>query len=56
NHLRHYWDPRMRQALLAHLDAAGGAGLHPHVLAAAKLLRDEQQAARQAYAGPPPRS
>jgi len=55
NHLRHYWDPRMRQALLAHLDATGGAGLHRHVLAAARLLRDEQQAARKAYAGPPPR-
>ena len=56
NHLRHYWDPRMRQALLAHLDATGGAGLHPHVLAAAQLLRDERQTAQKAYAGPPPRS
>lgn len=55
NHLRHYWDPRMRQALLAHVAATGGGGLHPHVLAAAKLLGDEQQAARKAYAGPPPR-
>ena len=55
NHLRHYWDPRMRDALLDHVDATGGAGLQPHVLAAARLLRDERQAARKAYAGPPPR-
>ncbi|MBM3973152.1 MAG: formate dehydrogenase subunit delta [Planctomycetes bacterium] len=55
NHLRHYWDPRMREALLAHLDANAGAGLHAHVLAATRLLRDEQQTARKAYAGPPPR-
>ena len=55
NHLRHYWDPRMRDALLAHIDATGGAGLHPYVLAAARLLRDEQHAARKAYAGPPPK-
>ena len=28
NHLRHYWDPRMREALLRHVQA-GGAGLNP---------------------------
>ena len=52
NHLRHYWDPRMRAALLAHLDATGGEGIQAHVLAGARLLRD---AAREctAYAGPP---
>jgi formate dehydrogenase subunit delta len=52
NHLRHYWDPRMREALLAHVDATGGAGLHTHVLAAAKLLR-EPAVVKSAYAGPP---
>lgn len=52
NHLRHYWDPRMREALLAHVDATGGAGLHAHVVAAARLLR-ENGAPQQAYAGPP---
>jgi formate dehydrogenase subunit delta len=33
-HLQRFWEPRMRQALLAHVDAAGGEGLRPVVLAA----------------------
>ena len=36
-HLRLFWDPRMRQALTAHL-ASGGAGLQPIALTAAKRL------------------
>ncbi|MCU0868379.1 MAG: formate dehydrogenase subunit delta [Burkholderiales bacterium] len=53
NHLRHYWDPRMRAALLAHLDATGGADLAESVSIAARLLRDESRAGAKAYAGPP---
>jgi formate dehydrogenase subunit delta len=30
-HLRRFWEPRMRQRLLAHLDCEGGPGLHPLV-------------------------
>jgi formate dehydrogenase subunit delta len=52
NHLRNYWDPRMRDALLAHVDAEGGRGLHAHVLAGARLLRAAERE-RTAYAGPP---
>lgn len=33
-HIRRFWDPRMRRALLAHVDAADGAGCKPAVLAA----------------------
>jgi formate dehydrogenase subunit delta len=33
-HLKKFWEPRMRRALLAHLDATKGAGLDPLVLAA----------------------
>jgi formate dehydrogenase subunit delta len=51
NHLRNYWDPRMRDALLAHI-RAGGAGLHAHVVAGALLLGDKAREVR-AYAGPP---
>lgn len=36
-HLRAFWDPRMRAALLAHVDA-GGAGLDPLAIRAAALL------------------
>ena len=31
-HLRKFWEPRMRRELLAHLDRTGGAGLMPIVL------------------------
>jgi formate dehydrogenase subunit delta len=27
-HLKKFWEPRMRRELLAHVDGAGGAGLH----------------------------
>ncbi len=52
NHLRHYWDPRMREALLMHL-AAGGQGLSPAVREGASLLSASESAGRKAYAGPP---
>jgi formate dehydrogenase subunit delta len=37
-HIRKFWDPRMRSAILAHLDA-GGAGLDPNVRDAITALR-----------------
>ncbi|HEY5623645.1 MAG TPA: formate dehydrogenase subunit delta [Gammaproteobacteria bacterium] len=51
NHLRTYWDPRMRNALLAHVDA-GGDGLDERVIEAAQLLRDKA-AEKSGYYGPP---
>lgn len=56
NHLRNYWDPRMREAFLAHLDATGGHDVLPNVREAAELIRGETAARtsdRAAYAGPP---
>lgn len=50
NHLRNYWDPRMREALLEH-DDDGGAGLDPRVRRAVALLRQDDDV--RAYAGPP---
>ena len=38
DHLKKFWDPRMRTQILAHLDA-GGAGLDPPVRAAVEQLR-----------------
>ncbi len=38
-HLKKFWDPRMRAAILAHLDA-GGAGLQPDVRAAVEALKE----------------
>lgn len=37
-HITKFWDPRMRRAIIAHLDA-GGAGLHPAVRRAVETLR-----------------
>jgi formate dehydrogenase subunit delta len=51
NHLRTYWDPRMRNALLAHIDA-GGDGLDLRVVEGAQLLR-EKSAEKSGYYGPP---
>ncbi len=51
NHLRTNWDPRMRSALLAHIDA-GGDGLDIGVIDAAQLLR-EKAADKSGYYGPP---
>ena len=38
DHLRLFWEPRMRRAILARLDA-GGEGLDPVARAAVELLR-----------------
>lgn len=37
DHLKKFWDPRMRAQILAHLKA-GGVGLDPHVRAAVERL------------------
>ncbi len=38
DHIRKFWDPRMRKAILAHVDA-GGAGLDPRTLKAVEAVR-----------------
>ena len=38
DHITAYWDPRMRRAIVAHLDA-GGAGLDPAARRAIETLR-----------------
>ena len=40
DHLKKFWDPRMRAALFAHL-RAGGEGLDPQVRLAAELIARE---------------
>jgi formate dehydrogenase subunit delta len=37
-HIRLYWDPRMRGAFADHLAETGGAGLDPIALSAARAL------------------
>ena len=37
-HIRKFWEPRMRQAIFAHIDA-GGAGLDPPVRQAIEQVR-----------------
>jgi formate dehydrogenase subunit delta len=43
-HLRKFWDPRMRTAIVAHLDG-GGKGLDPFVRQAVESLRAERPTA-----------
>jgi len=38
DHIRKFWDPRMRKAIFAHLDA-GGDGLDPSVRRAIEQLK-----------------
>lgn len=47
-HLRRFWEPRMRRALLAHFDAHGGEGLKPFVLEAVRRNRDMLDPSRHA--------
>jgi formate dehydrogenase subunit delta len=42
-HLRQFWDPRMRTAIIAH-QAAGGVGLEPVAAAAVTLLMNDEAA------------
>jgi formate dehydrogenase subunit delta len=39
SHMRRFWDPRMRMAMLAHIDEEGGAGLEPFTLEAIERHR-----------------
>lgn len=39
-HIRKFWDPRMRNAIIAHLDA-GGDGLEPVARQAVEKLKQE---------------
>jgi len=38
SHMTKFWDPRMRTQMIAHA-SAGGAGLQPEALAAARMLQ-----------------
>ena len=42
-HIKKFWDPRMRKHIFAHLDA-GGAGLDPYVHEALETLKQAQAA------------
>ncbi len=50
NHLRTYWDPRMRADLLEYI-AASGEGLKPFVVEGALLLKSDTD--QKGYYGPP---
>lgn len=43
DHLRKFWEPRMRQAIADYVDA-GGAGLQPIALKAVVMLKAQQGA------------
>ena len=41
-HIRKFWDPRMRRMIFAHIDA-GGAGLDPFAREAIESLKQSEQ-------------
>jgi formate dehydrogenase subunit delta len=40
-HIAKFWDPRMRKAIIAYIDAGGGAGLDPAARQAVETLRPQ---------------
>jgi formate dehydrogenase subunit delta len=44
NHVRRYWEPRMRRQIYAHMDT-GGEGLNELARAAIRQLADKERAA-----------
>ena len=53
SHLKRFWDPRMRRALVAWVDGHGGEGLEETALAAVRTHRDELLPAAPAAGAPP---
>lgn len=39
SHIKRFWEPRMRRAILAELDAGGGQGMHELVVEALRTQR-----------------
>ena len=39
-HIRRFWDPRMRAELLRHMDAPGSEGMDPFVVEAVRAHRE----------------
>jgi formate dehydrogenase subunit delta len=54
-HIKKFWDPRMRKAIFAHLDA-GGAGLDPDVRDAIATLQRVNRPLPETPAAPRPAS
>jgi formate dehydrogenase subunit delta len=46
SHIKKFWDPRMRKAIFAYLDA-GGDGLDPKVKEAIVSLKDQSNASHE---------
>lgn len=51
DHLLKFWDPRMRKAIVEHVDKGGEAGLDALVLRAVQKIRDSDQRRRSTPRG-----
>lgn len=49
-HIKKFWEPRMKRAFLAHIDATSGEGLDPIVLEAVARHREKFEVAQPAAA------
>ncbi|MEZ5828181.1 MAG: formate dehydrogenase subunit delta [Hyphomicrobiales bacterium] len=50
NHIKKFWDPRMRSAMFAYIDQ-GGEGLDPKVREALVHLKDAREARESSFQG-----
>jgi formate dehydrogenase subunit delta len=50
NHIKKFWDPRMRNAIFAYLDQ-GGDGLDPNVKEAILQLKDAKEVGESSFQG-----
>jgi len=50
NHIRKFWDPRMREAIFAYIDQ-GGEGLDPLVKEALLHLKEERTTGESSFQG-----
>jgi formate dehydrogenase subunit delta len=52
DHIGHFWDPRMKQMIFAHIDA-GGVDLSPAALAGLMILRNRSATQAAQFANAP---
>jgi len=50
NHIKKFWDPRMREAIFAYIDQ-GGEGLDPPVKEALLHLKDQRETSESSFQG-----
>ena len=53
DHLKKFWDPRMREAILDYVEVGGGEGLQPNVRKAVLTLKSDAKGSKRGTAVAP---